>query len=275
MYYDELLHKIMTEGQPVGDTLELMHQELWVPSTCLFDWPEARPLSKTLEYFKAELPWYLSGDRRAELISPHASLWDKIKNEDGTLNSNYGFLVFQQTTPHPTLKTSTLPAFEWAARALERDVNTRQGMVTYNNGGYNFEGNKDYICSQHQAFYIRKSAFGHLHLLCFVALRSSDSIFGLTHNMPWWQLVYQQMYHRLLRTYPGLLVSDIVVDIYSSHIYSKHFTLVQKMMNEKPFKYDFFLAGELPLGQTFEWYKEHLRVSVAEESRTVCVIVWE
>jgi thymidylate synthase len=260
MEYVELLDAIMNEGEEVKGTRELLEMTLHVNKDCLYDFGAVRPLEHSLKYLQKELCWYLGGDRSAGRISEHAGLWDKIKNPDGTLNSNYGHLVFYSKTAHPSLGDVCLPAFEWAARALEKDWTTRQGMVTYNNGGYNFEGNRDYICSQHQAFYIRNNA---LH--CFVALRSSDAIYGLTYNMPWWQFVYQQMWHRLRKTYPNLQEVEISVIIYSAHIYEKHYELVDKMLHNRYEQTKFVLQREIPLGKGQDWYEDNLSFTLQRD----------
>ena len=255
MNYIDLLWEIMQEGKQIKDTKELMHVNLIVPKGCLYSFPEVRPLHQTGKYMEEEVAWYMSGNRDHTEIAKHAELWRKIKNADGTLNSNYGNLVFYNRTQHPSLGDVCLPPFEWAARSLESNVDSRQGVVTYNNGGFNYVGNLDYICSQHQAFYIRNNT-----LLCYIALRSSDAIFGLTYNMPWWQLVYQQMFLRLQKTYPELKSASIQVTIYSAHIYERHFELVRRMLRSDNIEtYEFFLGKELPLGQSYEWYKENLR----------------
>lgn len=267
MNYIDLLWEIMQEGRQVRDTKELMHVNLVVPKGCLYDFPEVRPLNETEKYLKAEVAWYMSGDRDHTEIAKHAELWRKIKNEDGTLNSNYGHLVFYNCTLHPSLGDVCLPPFEWAARALEIDKNSRQGMVTYNSGGFNYTENKDYICSQHQAFYIRDNT-----LLCYIALRSSDAIFGLTYNMPWWQLVYQQMFLRLQKTYVELRSASIQVTIYSAHIYERHFELVKKMLRCDNIKtYRFFLEKEIPLGESHERYKANFKWIKSENPRTMAL----
>ena len=253
MNYLELLNEILTRGSKNRDTLELMHQNLIVPKTCLYDFHPSRKLKQTAKYMMEEIAWYMSGDRDHKEIAKSAELWRKIKNVDGTLNSNYGHLVFYNRTPHASLGAVCLPPFEWAAKALEFDTHSRQGIVTYNTGGNNYVGNLDYICSQHQAFYIRNNT-----LLCYIALRSSDAIYGLTYNMPWWQLVYQQMFVRLKATYPSLQISDIKVTIYSAHIYEKHFQLVKDMLAGEVEELEFYLKESLPLGHTHSWYKENL-----------------
>ena len=264
MNYVELLREILENGKKNRDTLELMHVPLLVNEDCIYDFPEVRPLSQTSQYMMAEIPWFMSGDRDQKEISKYAKLWSKIKNVDGTVNSNYGHLVFYNVVVHPSLGSVALPPFEWAAKCLEEDWNSRQGVVTYNTGAYNYPGNLDYICSQHQAFYIRNES-----LLCFVALRSSDSIWGLPYNMVWWQLIYQQMYIRLKKKYPWLRKSGIKVTIYSSHIYEKHFELVRKMLNTFEKVHTFKLEEEIPLGHNHEWYKEHLKFEFKNE---VCLL---
>ena len=263
MTYLELLWKVMETGDTVKDTREIMHVQLSVPSQCLYDFTSRR-LTDTNKYLMAETAWYMSGNRDHTEIAKHAELWRKIKNTDGTLNSNYGYLVFYNHTWHPSLQNICLSPFEWAAQSLEVNVNSRQGIITYNTGGFNYIGNMDYICSQHQAFYIRKDT-----LLCYVALRSSDAIYGLTYNMPWWQLVYQQMFLRLKKKYPYLKRSSIEVTIYSAHIYNKHFKLVKNILEEYTKIYTFNLIKEIPLHQTYNWYKENLKWQVDNTYRIV------
>lgn len=259
MEYTHLLKRIMKDGEkaaPRGQEIkEIMHVKLDVGQRCLYDFP-SRPFGKTWAYTQKELAWYLSGDRNSSAIIQHAKMWGEIQNLDKTVNSNYGHLVFYRKGSHPTMghrKIKMLPPFEWAAQSLENDMDSRQAIMTYNSGGYNFIGNRDYICTQHQAFYIRKN-----RLLCYIALRSSDSIFGLAHNMPWWQLVYQMLHLRLLAKYPGLTAEHINVTIYSSHIYKRHYELVRNMIRGKNKRYRLQLREMIPLHKSQEWYEQNL-----------------
>ena len=260
MNYPELLRQIMNEGTtqaPAGREIrEVVKTRLVVEPDCnIYAWPVARPLGKIASYLWHELAWYLSGDRDVAHISPHARLWDKIKNPDGTANSNYGHLVFYNKTKHPSLGNVTVTPFQWAFRSLKNDLSSRQAVITYNTGGFNFDGNYDYICTQHQAFLVRNNI-----LRCFVALRSSDAIFGLTFNMPWWSLVQQQLLHELRFYYPSLQLGPIEVDIYSAHVYAQHYKLVEAMISEKPHRYQLRADEKIPISNKLgiEWYNEHL-----------------
>jgi thymidylate synthase len=253
--YIALLNLIMSHGQIIktrnAETKEVMHVTLEIENN-LYSFPGIRDLSFILNYWRREWAWYMSGNRDGAYIGEYAKLWARIKNEDGSLNSNYGHLVFYNRTPHLgkiTADIQTLPPFEWAAQALEADINSRQGMVTYNTGAFNWVGNKDYICSQHQAFYIRRG-----QLDCYIALRSSDAIFGLTYNMPWWSFVHQQLFKRLKRTYPSLRLGELKVTIYSAHIYKEHYALVERMLAAEYKTHHALLMKEVPLGFSAEYY---------------------
>ena len=265
MNYPELLKHIMTNGAVVkprgSEVREIVKAQLTVSPSCnIYAWPAARPIEKIESYLWEELAWYMSGDRNADRISKHAKLWDKIKNPDGTLNSNYGYLVFYNRTWHPSLGLVTNSPFHWAVKALKNDPDSRQAIMTYNTGGFNFEGNNDYICTQHQAFLIRDGK-----LRCFIALRSSDAIFGLTFNMPWWSLVHQQLWHYLRDYYPDLQLGDIEVDIYSAHIYSQHYKLVESMIAEEPARHRLEVKKRIPISgpRDLDWYRKNLHDYIA------------
>lgn len=263
MIYPSLLRAIMSEGKtchPHGKEIkELMHIRLEVDDP-LFYWKELRPLEKLLAYWKEEWSWYMTGKRcETAQIEKAARLWSEIKNEDGSLNSNYGYLVFYQETEHPSMGRVTMTPFEWARRSLQLDMDSRQAMMTYNNGGYNFMGNRDYICTQHQAFYIREN-----RLFCYVALRSSDAIWGLAYNMPWWNFVAQQLLLGVRAYYPGIELAPIEVDIYSAHIYARHFPMVEKLLESRPVSVNFTCREIVPLDMEMDFYRESFE-------RFVCV----
>lgn len=214
-----------------------------------------RPFEKVLAYELAELAWYMSLNRKTAKIEPYAKLWGKIQNEDKTANSNYGYLVFRQIGYHPSISwVDTMTGFNWALYQLEKDKDSREAVITYNNGSYNYKENKDYICTQCQMFLIRDNK---LH--CTVPLRSSDAIFGLTFNMPWWSFVQQQLRLRLLEKYPDLMLGDITVNIQSAHIYEQHFDLVKQMLKEGKEEYFIELKKRIVRGARFEWYQENLQ----------------
>lgn len=198
-------------------------------------------------YLYPELAWYMSGDRNIDKIRPYSKFWDQIRNPDKTINSNYGDLVFYRKN------SLGINSFDWALEALKQDQNTRKALILYNDRELFFPENKDLICNQYQQFFIRDN-----QLIGVVCLRSSDMIYGLTYNMPWWSLVQQQLFHRLKEygNHPDLELGGMLAFLGSVHVYENKFELTENMLKDE-MKYHFLTLSEaLPLGKTFEEYME-------------------
>lgn len=249
--YYSLLATIWNYGKEVSPrghlTKELVGVKLVINKYNLFSTPIHRPFEEIWKYLYTEMCWYLSGELNPDKIVRHARMWGEIKNQDGTINSNYGHRVFYR------LNKYGLSGFEFALTCLQADKNSRNAIILYNEPDLCFNGSKDFICSQHQHFMIRNN-----ELICLVSLRSSDAIFGLYYNCPWWSLIHQQMFLSLNRLYPDLILGRIEVFIDSAHIYERHFGLVEKIL-ESPQEHHFLrLRRLIPLNKDFSWYQKNL-----------------
>lgn len=249
--YQELLEDIYRHGKEIGPrglkTKELRRVQLHIFGYNAIHTKEARPWKDIRAYLFAEMAWYMCGDRYVETILPHSKFWDKIKNADGTANSNYGDLVFYRQNKFG------MTSFNWAFKELCKDKDTRKAICLYNDREFFFSENKDLICNQYQHFFIRDNL-----LECDVALRSSDAIFGLTFNIPWWSLVHQQLFLHLKPIYPELKLGNIVANISSAHIYENKFELVEKMLAEGIQDRFLELKKVIPLNYNFKFYNEYV-----------------
>ena len=248
MRYFDLLRQIYGYGQEVTSrglkTLELRNVRLDVDNYNAVSVPVCRDWVDISKYLYAEMAWYMSGDRTLTKIMPYSKFWDQIKNHDGTANSNYGDLVFYRKNKR------NITSFAWAFEQLVKDQYTRKAIVLYNDRDLFYYDNKDLICNQYQHFMIRNNT-----LECTIALRSSDAIYGLTFNMPWWSFVHQQMFLVLKKFYPDLILGPMVAFISSSHIYENKIPLVREMISSSEQEYRFLrLSTIVPLSNTFESY---------------------
>ena len=98
-----------------------------------------------LDYLDKEMIWYYSGSLMADDISDNASMWDRIKDTNGTVNSNYGFLTLVQ-------KWGGKSQLEWCIESLNKDPNTRQAVMNYNQPIHKYNGVKDFVCTLTQTF---------------------------------------------------------------------------------------------------------------------------
>lgn len=181
---------------------------------------EERPFN--FKYFTGELYWYLIKDRNPDKVLPYSKFWDKLRNVDKTVNSNYGhFMISDQ--------------YAWVKNSLIKDVNTRQAIAFYNRPEYQYESNKDFICTLYQNFWIRDNK-----LNMKVQMRSCDIVRGLTYDAPWFSLVMQSLYLDLKTVYPELEIGTYYHVADNLHYYEMHFDTIEKMSksgSDKDFRF--------------------------------------
>lgn len=174
-------------------------------------------------YLAGELLWYFSGRNDLEFIKEYSSFWENIVNDNGTLNSAYGMQIFKLSNQYGFTE------WEWARYSLLKDYDTRQAIIRFNKPYVSFMGNKDFVCTLTGTFSIRD---GKLDLS--IVMRSSDAILGLTYDVPFFSLLIQAMRVELLSAYPDLQIGKLTLLLHSSHIYERHFNLVEDML-DNPF----------------------------------------
>lgn len=167
------------------------------------------------KYFAGELAWYLMQDRDIEYISDFSGFWKHITNP-GTneINSNYGSLIFNDQ-------------LEWVIDSLKKDKNSRQAIAFLNQPKFQFEGNKDFVCTMYLNFFIRNN-----ELNMKVQMRSNDIFYGLTFDAPFFSFVYQHVLIELQSEYPGLSIGTYYHCADNIHFYERHFELADKIMAE-------------------------------------------
>lgn len=167
------------------------------------------------KYFAGELAWYLMKDRDIDYISQFSGFWKNITNP-GTneINSNYGSLIFNEQ-------------LEWVIDSLKADKNTRQAIAFLNQPKFQFEGNKDFVCTMYLNFFIRNNE---LHMK--VQMRSNDIFYGLTFDAPFFSFVYQHVLAELQNTYRELGYGIYYHCADNIHFYERHFELADKILAE-------------------------------------------
>lgn len=183
---------------------------------------EDRALTLPTGYVKKEMCLYLMATNSANMFSKASSFWNNIKNQDGTINSAYGNLIFNESLDDGRSQ------FDWAFESLKNDKDSRQAFMRYNNTSHQFDGNKDLPCTFIQMFHIRDNK---LHST--VEMRSNDIIKGTTYDIPSFILFQQLMYLRLKETYSELELGSYTHFANSLHAYSSDFELIEKRLQNK------------------------------------------
>lgn len=175
--------------------------------------------SSQRKYIAAELLWYYSGSNNVEHIAKHAPFWRQIANEDGTVNSAYGHLLFKERSGH------MLNEWSWAVKQLSNDKHTRQAIIRFNKPVHNNKFTKDFPCTIYAIFHIRNN-----RLNLSVSMRSNDAILGLPTDIAFFTTLQLQMLEILQQTYSDLTLGRYTHKVDSLHLYERDFTKVEQML---------------------------------------------
>lgn len=171
------------------------------------------------KYIAAELLWYFLGRNDVEFIEKFACFWKLIQNEDGTVNSAYGNLLFKHSTP------DNISQYNWAIDSIIKDRDTRQAVMHFNLPKHQVPSNKDFVCTMYGNFHVRNNK---LHLS--IKMRSNDAVLGTATDIAFFTLLHQQALVHLKEFYPDLELGTYTHTIDSFHIYERHFKLVGDML---------------------------------------------
>jgi thymidylate synthase len=167
------------------------------------------------KYFAGELAWYLRKDNDVDYIGQFSGMWSTLTNPNSNeINSNYGSLLFNEQ-------------LEWVVDSLKADKNSRQAIAFLNQPKFQFEGNKDFVCTMYLNFFIRDNK-----LNMKVQMRSNDIFYGLTFDAPYFSFIHQHMRLWLLETYPELELGTYYHCADNIHFYERHFDMSSKIVSE-------------------------------------------
>jgi thymidylate synthase len=174
------------------------------------------------KYVAAELLWYFLGRNDVEFISEYAAFWKMIQNEDGTVNSSYGNLLFKSKNRYGSTQ------YQWAIDCLKHDKDSRQAIMHFNLPEHQYHSNKDFVCTMYGIFHIRNNK-----LFLTINMRSNDAILGTATDIAFFTVLQQQALKHLQVTYPELTLGSYTHIVDSYHIYERHFDLVKDMISKE------------------------------------------
>lgn len=174
-----------------------------------------------LGYAKKEWLWYLGADKYDDSICQHASMWQKLKQEDGSFYSNYGQYIFAEMD---LLRPSQ---FDYCLAMLESDKNSRRASIMLLQPHHLVPENVDTVCTYAINFTIAENT-----LAMTVMMRSNDVIFGFTNDAFCFSLLMQYMYVLLLKTYPDLQLGAYTHFTNSMHVYEPHYKMIREIVTK-------------------------------------------
>ena len=132
------------------------------------------------EYAECEWQWYLSGNRSAVDISKKAKIWKNHMDENGEVNSNYGWQWNRNNQ------------LEYVINELKRNKHSRRGGFTIFDGKDHAQYKYDTPCTYFVQFYIIN-----YQLNINVMMRSNDLWYGFCNDQYCWSKLLQRVGNEL------------------------------------------------------------------------------
>lgn len=173
-----------------------------------------------LPYAIHEFLWYCRGDRFDDSITKHASMWKKLKQDDGGFNSNYGQYLFK---PYMT-PVGTMPSqFDFCVGELVKSPSSRRACMTLLNSGHAYPQNTDMVCTYAIQFFIRDDC-----LEMHVYMRSNDVVFGLTNDAFCFNMIQRMVVAALRQAGINVGVGAYFHNAGTLHVYKRHYVMVRQ-----------------------------------------------
>ncbi|MDJ0952539.1 MAG: thymidylate synthase [Acidimicrobiia bacterium] len=170
-----------------------------------------------LDYAKFEMLWYLTGDPYNDMIMKSASMWEGLRQPDGSWYSNYGQYWF----------AAPQFGFDWAVSMLLEDKDTRQAVIPMLRYSHLFHSNRDIVCTESISFRIRDN-----RLYMSVNMRSQDAMWGFTNDIFCFSILHEMVYTMLVDKYDGLIMGPYTHKVDSFHVYERHFEMLDQIIDE-------------------------------------------
>ena len=216
--YLDMLRLIMTYGTTIRPRgLECKEiGDLQIVINPMFPFTTFLHRNYLVDYFKHEMLWKLTANKYDKSIQQYARMWKEIINPDNTYNSNYGQYWFGPSGYNI-----------WdAVSELLRDPESRKAVIPMYNVSHTAPHVVDTVCTEAVGFRVRNNE---LHMS--VHMRSSDAIFGLSTDIPTFACLYRLVLGLLQPNIP-LEDGTITITAMSSHIYSRHYDMVAKILED-------------------------------------------
>jgi thymidylate synthase len=229
-------YRTSPRGQPVREKLDYQFQILEPVSEPITTLDEER--NRIIkDYTSKEMELYASRSNKASDFGKASKFWEKIANPDGTINSAYGYLIWENRSygnPKYELYTADKSSFkgyrtpwEWAVDSLIADKDTRQAIIRFSLPEHQYWGNKDQTCTLSGNFLIRDDK-----LNLSVVMRSNDVWLGLTYDLPWFISLMDQMLRDLRHVYPNLKKGSYTHIVHSLHVYERDADKISKAIGQ-------------------------------------------
>ena len=182
-----------------------------------------------VRYLARELLAYFSGSLKAEDgLAKASKFWMSLIDENGNVNSNYGYYVFYEAVEGYGNQ------YSWVKSVLLKNKDSRRAIININQN-YHKSDTKDFPCTIGMQFFIKNNA-----LNCETISRSTDVITGLPYDMGFFSFVHELIWQDLVESgMRDLQLGTTVMKTTFTQIYDKTLAKANEVV-ERPEEAVFF-----------------------------------
>ncbi len=170
------------------------------------------------DYIDSEIKWYESQSLNVndlfEIYGKEVKIWKEISDEDGYINSNYGWCIYSQQNGMQ---------YQNVLKTLRRDPLSRQGVMIYTNprmhSQASLNGRRDFMCTNSTQYILHPCINStSVYLEAIVNMRSNDVVYGFINDIAWHRHVLKQLAEDL-----GVMRGSITWNAGSLHVYERDY----------------------------------------------------
>jgi len=196
-----------------ADTIEIVGASFIANEPAIFGKPDD-------EYISHELEWYRSQSLFVDDIpGGPPKIWKAVSSKThGMINSNYGYLIFNEDNFHQ---------YENALEELLKNPSSRRASMIYTrpsiHSEWNVDGMSDFICTNVVQYFIRNN---HMHAV--VQMRSNDAWAGYRNDYAWQKYVLEKLTqdYNIESQFSKVIPGTITWQVASLHVYERQFYLL-------------------------------------------------
>jgi len=210
MFVNAYVHKQFIKDKTNCDMIEIIGAQFIANEPFIFGEPNE-------EYIARELKWYLSQSLNVNDLENTPKIWKSVADKNGFINSNYGYLVFNDYV-------NCGSQYDNCLNELKNHPDSRRAVMIYNRPtmykDYCDNGRSDFICTFATQYFIRDKK-----LISWVGMRSNDSIFGYRNDFGWQDYVSTRLSEEL-NIEKGMMIWNAA----NLHVYERHFNLIEQYL---------------------------------------------
>lgn len=203
-----------------------------------------------MRYCVGELCYFLAGRTDLASIYHYSKFWAKVSDDGKTVNSAYGYRLFNAKNMHDYTQ------LDYIVEVLIADPSSRKAVMPIYDR-QDAHDSRDNPCTMFLQFLIRDNA-----LQCHVFMRSNDVWLGLPYDIAFFTLVQEIVYMKLTRYVSNLTLGHYFHNAISMHAYENNWTGVYDCSTETNMPNH--SVPELTLLDVDNWFNDLLTFEKAE-----------